>query len=159
MLTGAALSFLLGDLFLSLSRDLSGWLIGAIIGAIFLPLIDSSNMAILQAKVAPAMQGRFFALFNMARQSLIPLEYLLGGWLAEVWLEPGMMPGGDLASSYGWLVGTGPGTGIALMFAANSLFGMAICFGGYLFSAVRNIEADLADHTYDQPLLAEAQPA
>lgn len=159
VLAGAGLSFLLGDLFLALGHDLRGWVIGAIIGAIFIPLIDSSNMAILQAKVAPAMQGRFFALFHMARQSLVPVGYLLGGLLADRWLEPGMMPGGALAPTVGWLVGTGPGAGIALLFAVNSLFGAALSFGGYLFPVVRNIETDLADHSYDAPLVTEAQPA
>jgi MFS family permease len=159
VLSGAGLSFLLGDLLLGLGRDLSGWVIGAIISAIFVPVLDSSSMAILQAKVAPAMQGRFFALFHMARQSLIPLGYLLGGLLAERWLEPGMMPDGELAATYGWLVGTGPGAGIALMFVVTSLLGAALCFVGYLFPAVRNIEEDLADHSYVAPIGTEAQPA
>jgi len=159
VLSGAGLSFLLGDLLLALGRDLSGWVTGAAISAIFIPVLDSSNMAILQAKVAPAMQGRFFALFHMARQSLIPVGYLLGGLLAERWLEPGMMPGGDLAATFGWLVGTGPGTGIALMFVVTSLLGAGLCFAGYLFPAVRNIEEDLADHTYVAPITTEAQPA
>lgn len=157
VLTGAALSFLLGDLLLALGRDLTGWVIGAIISAIFVPVIDSSNMAILQAKVAPAMQGRFFALFHTARQSFVPVGYLLGGLLAERWLEPAMQPGGDLALTYGWLVGTGPGAGIALMFVGTSLLGAALCFAGYLIPAVRNIEEALADHTYG-PGAAEAQP-
>ena len=159
VLSGAAISFLLGDLLIALGRDVTGWVVGAIISSIFIPVFDGSNMAILQAKVAPAMQGRFFALFHMARQSLIPVGYLLGGLLAERWLEPGMMPGGRLAGEYGWLVGTGPGAGIALMFVGTSLFGGCLCLAGYLFPAVRNIEADLADHNYVAPTGAEVQPA
>jgi hypothetical protein len=159
VLSGAALSFLLGDLLLAVARDLPGWIVGAAISAIFIPVLDSSNMAILQAKVAPAMQGRFFALFHMARQSLIPVGYLLSGALAEQWLEPAMMAGGSLAPTFGWLVGTGPGTGIALMFVATSLLGGGLCLAGYLFPAVRNIEEDLADHPFAVAAVGEAQPA
>lgn len=158
VLSGAAISFLLGDLLIALGRDVTGWVVGAIISSIFIPVFDGSNMAILQAKVAPVMQGRFFALFHMARQSLIPAGYLLGGLLAERWLEPGMMPGGGLAGEYGWLVGTGPGAGIALMFVGTSLFGGCLCLAAYLFPAVRNIEADLADHNYVAPTGVEVQP-
>ncbi len=159
VLIGAALSFFIGDLLLAIGQDLPGWLAGAIAAAILIPLIDSSNMAILQAKVAPEMQGRFFALFHMARQSLIPVGYLVGGLLAERWLEPAMMPGGSLVATYGWLVGTGPGAGIALMFAGTALVGALLSLTGYLFPAVRNVETDLADHTYAVPTQAAAQPA
>lgn len=146
VLLGCAISFLWGDLFLALGRTLPYWVIGAIGGAIVIPLMDSSNMAILQAKVAPAMQGRFFALFHTARQALIPLGYLLAGRLADQWLEPGMMPGGALVAQLGWLVGIGPGAGIALMFVGTAVLGSMVCLAGYLFPAVRNIEDDLADH-------------
>lgn len=120
VLLGAAFSFLFGDLLLAIGRDLPSWIIDAVAGAIFIPLIDSSNMAILQAKVVPAMQGRFFALFHPARQSLIPFGYLAGGFLADRWLEPGMRAGEPLAEMFGWLVGTGSGAGIALMFRVSA---------------------------------------
>lgn len=161
VLLGCASSFLWGDLFLGLGYTVPSWVIGVIGGAIVLPLMDSCNMAILQAKVAPAMQGRFFALFNTARQLLIPVGYLLAGVLADQWLEPAMLPGGALAAQLGWLVGTGPGAGIALLFVATALLGSAACLAGYLFPAVRNIEDDLADHDaevtndYGQQALAQ----
>jgi DHA3 family macrolide efflux protein-like MFS transporter len=156
VLSGAALSFLAGDLLLALGRDLPGWVVGAVASAILVPLIDSCNMAILQAKVAPAMQGRFFSLFHMARQSLIPVGYLAGGLLAERWLEPGMAPGAPLALRFGWLVGDGPGAGIALMFVATALLGGALALAGYLFTAVREIEDQLQD--YELTPVAVGQP-
>lgn len=128
-------------------------MIGVIGGAIVLPLMDSSTMAILQAKVAPAMQGRFFALFHTARQLFIPVGYLSGGLLADRWLEPAMMPGGALAAQLGWLVGSGPGAGIALLFVGSALLGSTVCGAAYLFPAVRNIEDDLADHDLRDSLL------
>ncbi|RIK30845.1 MAG: MFS transporter [Chloroflexi bacterium] len=151
VLLGTGFSFLSGDLWFGLGRTLPHWVIGAACGAVVFPLIDSSSMAILQAKVVPAMQGRFFALFHMARQSLIPVGYLLAGLLADRWLEPAMSPTGTLAPQLGWLVGTGPGAGIALMFVSAALLGSTVCGAGYLFPAVRNIEDELADHDVRTP--------
>ena len=154
VLLGAAFSFLWADLAFALGRTLPIWVIGAIGGAVVIPLIDSSNLAILQAKVAPAMQGRFFALFHTARQSLIPPAILLGGLLSDRWLEPAMAPTGFLAPQLRWLVGTGPGAGIALLFVGAALAGATVCLAGYLFPALRNIEADLADHDVAMPVTA-----
>ncbi|MCL4860052.1 MAG: MFS transporter [Caldilineaceae bacterium] len=151
VLLGAGFSFLWGDLWFGLGRTLPHWVIGASVAVLVIPLIDSSNMAILQAKVAPAMQGRFFALFHMARQSLMPVGYLLAGLLADQWLEPAMAPTGALAPRLGWLVGVGPGAGIALMFVGAALLGSTVCGAAYLFPAVRNIEDELADHDVRAP--------
>lgn len=146
VLAAAGLSFLFGDITLALGRDLSTWMIGAVISSIFIPFIGGSNDAIWQAKVDPVLQGRVFAVKAMVGQFLSPAGYLMGGLLAERWLEPGMSPGGALAASFGWLVGAGPGAGIALMFVCTSLLGGLLCFSGYLFPAVRNVEEDLPDH-------------
>ena len=146
VLLGAGCSFLLGDLLFGVGRTLSHWVVAASFSALSVPLMDSSNMAILQAKVAPAMQGRFFALFHTARQLFVPVGYLLGGWLVDGWLEPALAPAGVLATSFGWLVGVGPGAGCGLLFIATALLGSIVCFGGYLFPALRNLEDDLADH-------------
>jgi hypothetical protein len=56
-----------------------------------------------------------------------------------------MASGGTLLF-LGWLVGTGPGAGIALMFICTGVFGMLMSLSGYLFRAVRQVEDDLPDH-------------
>jgi MFS transporter, DHA3 family, macrolide efflux protein len=153
VLLAAALSFLLGDMILAVGRTLPIWVIGGLISAIFIPVIGSSNDAIWQAKVDPALQGRVFAAKAMWGQLLAPVGYLLGGLLADRWFEPAMMPGGALDASFGWLVGVGPGAGIALMFVLTSLLGGLMCLACYLFPSVRNVEDDLPDHE------AESVPA
>ena len=57
-----------------------------------------------------------------------------------------MQPGGALVPFFGWLVGTGAGAGIALMFVGTAIGGALISFGGYLFPALRNVEKELPDH-------------
>jgi hypothetical protein len=161
VLIAAGLSFLLGDITLAIGRSVPVWVIGALISAVFIPCIGSSNDAIWQAKVAPALQGRVFAAKAMWGQLLAPMGYLLGGVLAERYFEPGMMSGGILVDSFGWLVGVGPGAGIALLFVGTSLLGGLTCFACYLFPAVRTVEDDLPDHEYDRATVPQAitQPA
>jgi hypothetical protein len=57
-----------------------------------------------------------------------------------------MAEGGAWAGAFGWLVGTGPGAGMGLMFVFTGLLGAAVGLGGYLFPAVRNVEDIMPDH-------------
>jgi DHA3 family macrolide efflux protein-like MFS transporter len=159
VLASAALSFLLGDLLLGVGRSLPVWLAGAFFGLVFVPIIGGSNDAIWQRKVAPALQGRVFTAKNMVGQALVPLGYVLGGLLADRWFEPAMTPGGALAEQFGWLVGTGPGAGMALMFVCTALMGVALSLAGYAFRAVREVEEDLADFSLPHGAAASSQPA
>ena len=106
----------------------------------------SAHRAIWQAKVAPEVQGRVFSVKGMLELVLMPLGYLLAGPLADRWFEPAMMIGGSLERTCRWLVGTGPGAGMALMFACNAILGITMSLSGYLFRADRRVENDLPDH-------------
>jgi hypothetical protein len=119
----------------------------------FIPLINGSNQAIWQAKVAPDVQGRVFAARRLIAQITAPVAFLLTGPLADNVFEPAMMPGGSLASIFGGVLGTGPGAGMALMFIIFGALGVLVGFGGYLFPDIRNAEDLLPDHH------ADAQPA
>ncbi len=70
----------------------------------------------------------------------------MAGPLADRVMEPAMASGGSLAPVFGWLVGTGPGSGMALIFVLAGLVGAAGGLGGFLFDAVRNVEDLLPDH-------------
>ncbi|VAW42767.1 Uncharacterized MFS-type transporter [hydrothermal vent metagenome] len=148
VLAGAAVSFLFGDLLFAIGQSLPIWLIASAASAIFIPIILSSNQTIWQAKVPLELQGRVFSVAAMVRQSLMPIGYLIGGVLADQWLEPAMMPSGSLALSLGWLVGTGSGSGMALMFLATAVLGCMMSLSGYLFPAIRHVETDLPDHDF-----------
>jgi MFS family permease len=146
VLAGVIISFLLGDFVLGAGRSLPVWIAGAFLGSLFIPLIVGSDQAIWQAKVAPDVQGRVFAVQGMFRTIVMPLGFLVAGPLADRVFGPAMMPGGSLAGMFGWLVGTGPGAGIGLMFVCTSTMGILIGLTGYLFPWVRNVERDLPDH-------------
>lgn len=155
ILAGAALSFLLGDLSFAVGRSLPVWVVGGFITTLFIPFIIGANRVIWQSKVPPQMQGRVFSVQSTINQALIPLGYLLAGPLADRLFEPAMAAGGSLAGSLGWLVGTGPGAGMGLMFVGTAVCGTLMSLSGYLFRAIREVESDLPDH--DLPLSAEGE--
>jgi len=74
-----------------------------------------------------------------------PVAVAVAGPLADNFFEPGMN-GGVLESSWSWLVGTGPGSGMGLMFILFGGFGALVGLAGYLFPAVRHAEDLLPDH-------------
>jgi MFS family permease len=154
------LSFLLGDMLFATGRTLPAWIIAASVAAVFIPFIVSGYTTIWQSKVPPAVQGRVFATSEMFRSAPKPVGYLIAGPIADRLLEPAMQPGGALAPVFGWLVGTGPGAGIALMFAATAILGATMSFSGYFFRATRNVEDDLPDHDETAALgQVDARPA
>jgi len=139
----------MGMLFLGLGQTPTLWIIAAFFTIFFLPTINGSSQAIWQTKVAPDIQGRVFAARSMIAQIGAPVAMLLAGPLADNVVGPAMMPGGSLAELFGWLVGTGPGAGISLMFVFAGGLGMLVALSGYAIPAVRNVEDILPDHTPD----------
>jgi hypothetical protein len=72
----------------------------------------------------------------------MPLGYLLAGFLADRVFEPAMAVGGSLAGVFGFLVGTGPGAGMGLMFVCTCVLGLLTSLSGFLVPAVRRVEED-----------------
>ncbi|MCA9971486.1 MAG: MFS transporter [Anaerolineales bacterium] len=140
-----AVSFLFGDLLFAVGRSLPVWLAAAVISAFFIPLLVGSYRAIWQLKVPPALQGRVFAVQGALQTATMPLGYLLAGPLADRLFEPAMQPGGAWADALGWLVGTGPGAGMGLMFVGTAVCGCLMSLTGYLVPDVRLVEDRLDD--------------
>jgi DHA3 family macrolide efflux protein-like MFS transporter len=147
VLLGWAFSGLFGVSLLGLGRSPLVWGTAMFMGALASPFINGSNQAIWQSKVAPDVQGRVFTTRMMIAWLVMPLAQLLAGPLSDRVLEPAMAVPGGLANAFGWLVGAGPGTGIALLFVFCGLIITCIGLSAYLFPAVRNAEDLLPDHT------------
>jgi DHA3 family macrolide efflux protein-like MFS transporter len=146
VLLGWACASLLGQMVLGLGRGLPVWAAGLFLAGFFSPIIDGSNQAIWQAKVAPDVQGRVFSARMFIAWLVMPLGQLLAGPLADQVFEPGMAAGGDLTPAFGWLVGSGAGVGMALMFVFSGVLAGMVGLGGYLVPAVYNAEDLLPDH-------------
>ena len=143
-----AVSFLFGDFLFGVGQTMPVWLVAAAVSAFFIPLLVGSFRAIWQVKVPLAMQGRVFAVQGALQTAMMPLGYLVAGPLADRWLEPAMMPHGTLANALGWLVGTGPGAGMGLMFVGTAVLGSLMSLSGYLLPDVREVEMRLPDYDW-----------
>ena len=145
VLMGMALSSLLGQMVLGLGSGLAIWATGAFFASFFIPIINGSNQSIWMAKVPPDIQGRVFAARRLIAQ-ISAVVAIVAGPLADFVFEPAMAPGGSLTGLFGWLTGTGPGAGMALMFVITGILGTLVGLGAYLFPAIRNAEDLLPDH-------------
>lgn len=157
---GMAGSCLLGMTILGMAQTPALLMVGAFLTMLFIPTSNGSNQAIWQAKVPPEVQGRVFATRALIATMSSPLGMAMAGPLADVVMTPSMVPGGALSGVFGWLVGTGPGAGIGLLFIFLGIIGAVITLSGYAFKTIRDVEKDIPDHdtTKKQPEQASAKP-
>ncbi|WP_290062157.1 MFS transporter [Amycolatopsis solani] len=121
------------------------WSVALFFGWGALPFIDGYNQTIWQEKTPPRLQGRIFAVVQMVENIASPLAYLAAGLLADDLLEPAMRSGGWLASVFGPVTGTGPGSGIAVLFIVSGAGAAVVALVGFLTPAIRNAESLLPD--------------
>ncbi|MCC6457061.1 MAG: MFS transporter [Caldilineaceae bacterium] len=146
---GVLFGFIWASLFqvwLGIGQSLWVWSAASFILMISFPIINGSNQAIWQAKVAPDVQGRVFAARRVFAQLTGPLGMALAGPLADWILEPAMREGGALVDALGWLFGTGPGAGMGLLISLTGLAGIAVGITGYAIPAIYHAESRLPDH-------------
>jgi MFS family permease len=146
VLLGMMLASLLGQIPMGVARGMALWGFGAFCTMFFIAIINGSNQAIWQAKVPPDIQGRVFATRRLIAQISVPIGMILAGRLADALFEPIMASGNLFARTFTPLVGSGPGSGMAIMFVFAGILGALVALSGYLFPAVRNAEDLLPDH-------------
>ncbi len=156
VLFGMVLVSMFGLLPLGIGQTIFFWAAGGFAIGCFIPILNGSNQAIWQAKVAPDVQGRVFAARRVIAQAAGLISVLAAGPLADRVFEPAMSMNGLWNGSLGWLVGTGPGAGMGLMFVLTGLAGIGVGLLGYLIPAVRNVEDIMPDHEAAAPSPAPA---
>ena len=122
------------------------WIVASALSTFFAPLINGSNQAIWQAKVAPDLQGRVFSARRLIAWMTNPISPLIAGTLADYVLEPAMSAQSGLASAFEWLIVPGPGAGMALLVFFGGLGGILAGLAGYFVHAIRHAEDILPDH-------------
>jgi MFS transporter, DHA3 family, macrolide efflux protein len=147
VLLGWMLSSLGGFILFSLGSGLRVWIPAVFLGGLFVPLINGSNQAIWQAKVAPDLQGRVFSARRLIAWFTNPISPIIGGTLADFVLEPGMK-----AQTTAWsqffapIFGTGAGSGMSLLMFICGLGAFWVGLAGYFIPAIRDAETILPDH-------------
>jgi DHA3 family macrolide efflux protein-like MFS transporter len=131
---------------MGIGRSIIVWAAAFAVASLTVPILNGSNQAIWQLKVAPDVQGRVFAARRMIAQIAGPVSMLLAGPLADQVFEPAMREGGSLAPIFGGLVGTGPGAGMGLICVIFGVLGVLVAIGGFAFKAIRDAEDLLPDH-------------
>ncbi len=131
------------------------WIGAMAFSTIFVPLINGSNQAIWQSKVAPDVQGRVFSARTLIAWMTNPISPLIAGTLTDYILEPAMRAPSGLSSLFGWLVPPGPGAGAGLLIVFGSLGGILAGLAGYFIRPILHAEDILPDHD----LIATAETA
>lgn len=142
--------WLLSGIFASMigiASSLPFWIPFMVVWAITGALINTSNQSIWQAKVAPDVQGRVFSARRLIAWFTQPIAPIIGGTLADYVMEPAMKTtSSTLASVFGPLVGTGPGSGMGLLIGFVGLGAASVGLIGYFIPFIRNAEDILPDH-------------
>lgn len=114
------------DFLLAFGRSTPMWCIAAVLGWIFIPVMNANMNALFRYYIPIEMQGRVYSARNTLQFFTIPVGYLLGGVLVDRVFEPFMMtllPGSMLIR----LLGAGKGSGAALLFLILGVLGVLVC--------------------------------
>ena len=145
ILLGWIISSLFGLTLLGIGQVITIWLIAIVINSILDPVVNVAIETFLQTKVAPDIQGRVFSASDFLAQAMIPITPLVAGFLGDQIFEPAMAEGGSLVNLFGWLIGTGPGSGFSLLIFLCGISGLLIGLSGYLVPDIRNINKTMPD--------------
>ena len=102
------------------------WCIGAVLGWLFIPLMNANLDVILRSSIPVDMQGRVYSCRNTLQFFTIPIGFLLGGLLVDKVFEPLMaaQPANSLLIS---LFGENKGSGAAMLFFIIGIAGVLVC--------------------------------
>ena len=120
-------------------RENTVWIV--VFGFMFffsLPWINTVAEVIIRKQIPNAFQARAWGLIGLLTQLGYIGAYLLAGPCSDYVFEPCMQDNGVLASTFGQVLGTGSGRGIALMLIASGV-GMA-CIGLILSSRIKDTD-------------------
>lgn len=118
-----AISFFICDIFWGIGQTAWVWVAAAAAGNLPLPFLNANLSAIMRTRVPLEMQGRVFSTRDTLQYFMIPVGYLLGGFLADRVFEPFMASPSAAQRAMSLLVGSGKGAGIALLFLLTGIIG------------------------------------
>ena len=119
---------------LSFSRNPAIWCLGAFLGWLCIPVMNTNLDALMRSSIPSGIQGRVYSARNILQFFTIPLGYLAGGFLVDAVFEPFMADKSDTVLNQ--MFGTGKGSGAAFLFAVIGVSGVLVCI---VFSRLENM--------------------
>lgn len=111
------------------------------------PFVMGNSQAIWQRKIAPAFQGRVFAMRITIAFSIQPIAYFCAGPLAENVFNPLLTEGGAWANTWiASLYGVGDGRGIGLIYAILGAWVALVTLAAWTYPKLRNLDRDIPDY-------------
>ena len=107
------------------------WCAGAVLGWLFIPVMNANMDVIFRSTIPLRMQGRVYACRNTLQFFTIPIGFLLGGVLVDSVFEP-LLAAQSADSLLTALFGGEKGAGAAMLFFVIGVAGVLVCL---LFSA------------------------
>jgi len=132
------------------------WMLAGFLTMLMMPTLNGSSQAIWQSKVPANKQGRVFAARGVIAQGASAFSMILVGPLADKVFEPAFMDGGSMAEQFGWLVGTGPGAGMAFMILVSGLISAMVAIIAYSIRTIREVETLVPDADHGDDMTNDA---
>lgn len=123
---------------LSFSRNPAIWCMGAFLGWLCIPVMNTNLDALMRSQIPSDIQGRVYSARNMLQFFTIPLGYLAGGFLVDAVFEPFMADRAGTALNQ--MFGTGKGSGAAFLFAVIGMMGVLVCMIFSRLKAMRRLD-------------------
>jgi len=120
-------SFLICNCMLGIGRNFYIWLIAVFIGNCLIPFLTANVEYIMRTTVPLKIQGRVFAARNTLQYSYYLVGYLIGGILSDKVFNPFMDKDSPLQHFLSTFVGSGNGSGNALIYILIGLTGFLGC--------------------------------
>lgn len=111
---------------LALGHSTPVWCLGALLGWLSIPIMNTNMDVLLRTYIPVEIQGRVYSIRNTFQFFTIPIGYFLGGICVDKVFEP-YMSTRTANSLPGILFGTGKGSGAAMLFLILGFIGMATC--------------------------------
>lgn len=113
--------------------------VGMLIWISVMPISEAAEHTVLQRVVPYAKQGRVFGFIAAVEAAASPLSAFLVGTLAQLLLVPAFDSEG-VRELWGWLLGDGPGRGLAATFVLASAVGLAVTIAALASRPYRRIQ-------------------
>ena len=111
---------------LAFGRSLPVWCVGAVLGWLFIPVMNANMDTLLRSYIPVNMQGRVYSARNSFQFFTIPIGYLVGGALLDKVFEPWMAVQAE-GSFMRILFGSGKGSGAAALYFVLGVLGVLVC--------------------------------